>query len=738
MLLRPAGTIRAVVVLESALDAILCHQEVPEDFAFVALGSTAYRPDEASDEVLRSAAHVLIAMDSDRAGAEAYYSLLERYPNASRLIVPPDLGKDVGEAFLQDMTVRDWCETGLEMAEQGTREVAAGGKRRGAAKRTVPAVEVTNTGLNIPYTLVVSPKQLKTALAELLEAECVAVDIETAPLPRFKADPKAALDPWRARPRLVQATNGGEIYIFDLDRVPLGDLAPLFRKGWVAHNAVFDYKHLLQAELDPEPAPPFCTMLCDNALMNQNRSLADLFEVHFGLALDKTLQDSDWSGGDLSEAQLQYAARDVAAVQRLWEKLRWEVTERRRNELAKLLHGAQRAVALMELNGIGFDAGAHTESVKAWRKEQGRALAALHELAGADLNPNSHAQLAAYLDTHLDEAARRDWPRTESGQLTTAAKEVAAFRGVPAVDLFLDYRHWADLVGKFGDKLSAQVNPVTGRLHPHFGIAGARTGRLSASNPNVQGLPHDPAFRRLFVPQPGHVLVRADYNQMQLRVAAILSGDARLLDAYERGLDVHRLTAASVLAKRPGDVTPEERSLAKAIAFGILFGIGPKALRGYALNKYGVRISVGEAAQVRNRFFETYPDVRRWQLAQAEEAQRTCCSVTPMGRVRNFAREDKDDFHTAAMNTPIQGGEGEVILAALALLPEALDPLDGLLVNCVHDEVLVECPESTATGVEAVLVDCMKRGMQHVFPAASLKGLVEVGHGPTWADAKGK
>jgi DNA polymerase-1 len=234
------------------------------------------------------------------------------------------------------------------------------------------------------------------------------------------------------------------------------------------------------------------------------------------------------------------------------------------------------------------------------------------------------------------------------------------------------------------------------------------------------------------------VLVRADYNQMQLRVAAILSGDARLLDAYERGLDVHRLTAASVLAKRPGDVTPEERSLAKAIAFGILFGIGPKALRGYALNKYGVRISVGEAAQVRNRFFETYPDVRRWQLAQAEEAQRTCCSVTPMGRVRNFAREDKDDFHTAAMNTPIQGGEGEVILAALALLPEALDPLDGLLVNCVHDEVLVECPESTATGVEAVLVDCMKRGMQHVFPAASLKGLVEVGHGPTWADAKGK
>jgi DNA polymerase-1 len=183
-------------------------------------------------------------------------------------------------------------------------------------------------------------------------------------------------------------------------------------------------------------------------------------------------------------------------------------------------------------------------------------------------------------------------------------------------------------------------------------------------------------------------------------------------------------------------VTTEERSLAKAIGFGILFGMGARGLRSYAMSSYGVSISEGEAERIRERFFETYPDVRRWQLEQVEEAQRTGCSSTPMGRVRNFTREDKDDFHTAAMNTPIQGAEGEVMLAALAHLSEALPPLDALLVNCVHDELLVECPEENAGRVEAALRGCMERGMNDVFPNATLKGLVEVGYGPSWGAAK--
>lgn len=736
MILLPQGNVRAVVVVESALDALLCHQEVPKTFAFVALGSSVYHPDAAADALLRSVPHVLIATDSDEAGALAFRHLSTSYPNASRLIVPPDSGKDIGEAYVRGLPIAEWCDIGLDRAKHAATRPETVCEGPSQTEHAAPATEVTEVWTDVPYKLVTSRKHAGSAVKVLLAAEYVAVDIETAPLPKYAGQKKAALDPWRARPRLLQAATGGTVYVFDLNKVPLADLAPLFRSLWVAHNAVFDYKHLLQAELDPEPDSPYCTMLCDNALTNESRSLDDLFKVYFGIRLDKELQSSDWSAGELSEAQLQYAARDAVAVLRLWERLRCEVAERDRKKLAQLLHDAQRAVALMEINGLGFDIAAHAKAVKAWRREQKCGLTALRELAGDDLNPNSHPQLAEFLEAGLTKAQLRDWPRTGSGQLSTAAREIAAFRGVPAVDLLLDYRRWSDLLGKFGEKLSGRVNPVTGRLHPHFRIAGARTGRMSASDPNVQGLPHDTEFRRLFVAQEGHVLVRADYNQMQLRVAAMLSGDARLLDAYEKGSDVHRLTAARLLGKRPAAVTGGERALAKAIAFGILFGIGPKALRGYALNNYGVQISTAEAARVRDRFFETYPDVRRWQLEQVEEADRTSCSVTPMGRVRNFTREDKADFHTAAMNTPIQGGEGEVMLAALALLPDALDPLDGLLVNCVHDEILVECPEASAGDVETALRDCMERGMRAVFPDASLNGLVEAGHGPTWADAK--
>lgn len=753
MVLLPPGEVHAVVVVESALDALLCHQEVPENFAFVALGSTAYGPDAATDVLFRETPHLLIATDSDEAGADAYQDLRERYPRASRLIVPPDLGKDIGEGYLAGLPIADWCEVGLKLARQPKSKPMTVSKPEVAAKASVkskpsvkaqakpvqkeskPVIEVTDAGIDVPYKLVSTRKRAIAAVEELCSAEYVAIDIETTPLPEYAGVEGAALDPMRARPRLLQATTGGTVYLFDLDKVALQHLAPLFQMDWVTHNAVFDYKHLLHAGLDPDPTSPFCTMLCDNALSNQNRSLADLFAVHFGIALDKELQTSDWSG-ELSTEQLRYAARDAVAVLRLWEKLRCEITDHRRTKLCHLLHDAQQAVATMELNGIGFDTESHADAVQVWKRERKRSLAALRKLAGEELNPSSHPQLAAFLETHLNAKQLKVWPRTDSGQLSTAAKEIAAFRDVPAVAAFLDYRHWSDLVGKFGQKLAGQVNPVTGRLHPHFRIAGARTGRMSASDPNVQGLPKDTDFRRLFIPAPGNVFVRADYNQMQLRIAALLSGDARLLGAYDKGRDVHRLTAASVLGKDVAKVTSEERSLAKAIGFGILFGMGARGLRSYALGNYGVAITESKAERIRDRFFETYPDVHRWQREQVEEAQRTGCSVTPMGRVRNFTREDRDDFHTAAMNTPIQGAEGEVMLAALAHLPEALAPLDALLVNCVHDELLVECPEENVEAVAEALRGCMERGMSNVFPKATRKGLVEVGHGPNWGDAK--
>lgn len=205
--------------------------------------------------------------------------------------------------------------------------------------------------------------------------------------------------------------------------------------------------------------------------------------------------------------------------------------------------------------------------------------------------------------------------------MSTAAENLVAYADIPAVAAYLEYCKWNDRLKSHGESLAKFVHPETGRLHPSFMIAAALTGRMSASRPNVQGLPKEPEFRALFVPEPGNIFVRADYNQMQLRIAGLLSGDAKLLSAFESEHDVHRLTAARVLGKKVEELEEGDRDKAKAIGFGILFGMGAKGLRAYARSNYGVSMSE-EAGRIRERFLEAYPDLRRWQQEQVRTAIR--------------------------------------------------------------------------------------------------------------------
>jgi DNA polymerase-1 len=389
----------------------------------------------------------------------------------------------------------------------------------------------------------------------------------------------------------------------------------------------------------------------------------------------------------------------------------------------------------MQLNGIGIDAASHRTLMRMWRKNRKAAVAALAEMGGPE-NLNSCQQVAAFFEAHAKKARLASWPRTKGGQLSTAADNLAAYADIPAVTAYLEYCKWNDRLKSHGESLAKFVHPETGRLHPGFMIAAALTGRMSASRPNVQGLPREPEFRALFVPEPGHVFVRADYNQMQLRIAGLLSGDATLLAAFESEHDVHRLTAARVLGKKVEELDEGDRGKAKAIGFGILFGMGPKGLQSYARSSYGVAMSEDEAGRIRERFLEAYPDLQRWQQEQVRKAQQTGCSTTPMGRVRNFTREDREQTYTVSMNTPVQGAEAEVMLAALGRLPKALEPLDAHPVNVIHDEILCECPAEKADEVAVALRGCMEDAMRDVFPSASLTKLIDIGIGPNWADAK--
>ena len=206
-----------------------------------------------------------------------------------------------------------------------------------------------------------------------------------------------------------------------------------------------------------------------------------------------------------------------------------------------------------------------------------------------------------------------------------------------------------------------------------------------------------------------------------------------MLAAYEAGEDLHRKTAAAVLGIEPDAVTKAQRQMAKAVNFGLLFGQGAAGLQRYAKSSYGVDLTATEAEKARTAFFKAYPGLSRWQAETRRNAERAGQVRTPGGRVRPL--EGQRALATESLNSPIQGGAAECLLAALAALE--LDSLGAQLVNVVHDELVVECDPDRAGVVAAEVERAMVAGFLAIFPNGCTRDLVEAHSGPNWAAAKG-
>jgi DNA polymerase-1 len=289
----------------------------------------------------------------------------------------------------------------------------------------------------------------------------------------------------------------------------------------------------------------------------------------------------------------------------------------------------------------------------------------------------------------------------------------------------------------FGDRYAAHINPATGRIHASFAIGGTDTGRLACRNPNIQNPPKESDFRALFAASDGRVMVVADYSQIELRVMALVAQEKTMLAAYRQGIDLHRKTVAALTGVPLDAVTKAQRQLAKAVNFGLLFGQGAAGLAKYAKTQYGVDMSIKQAEQYRQAFFDTYPGLRRWQRRTAELAEASHSIKTPSGRVRTFKRKRGKSYYTAFLNTPVQGGAAEVMLAALAALDRRLKGLDAKLVNVVHDEIVLDVAADQAQAAKTAVEEAMVEGMLSVFPRADCNGLVEAHSGCNWAEAKG-
>ena len=395
-----------------------------------------------------------------------------------------------------------------------------------------------------------------------------------------------------------------------------------------------------------------------------------------------------------------------------------------------------RVLGKIEGRGVLLD----SDYMRALGQEVGASLMVLekeiHALAGAPFNINSNKQLGEVLFGKLALPVVR---KTKTGPSTDAEtlEELAPLHPVP--EKILEYRTLMKLKGTYIDALPALVNPDTGRLHTSFNQAVAATGRLSSSDPNLQNIPIRTdigrRLRQAFVARPGFALVSADYSQIELRILAHFSEDPAFLDAFHSGQDIHQRTAAEVFGIDTASVTGEQRRIAKAINFGLVFGQSDFGL-GQVL-----RIPRAQARAYIDSYFRRYSGVKAYMDRAIAEARATSEVTTLLGRRRplpeiHSARgQDRNYAERIARNSPIQGSAADLLKLAMIRIDAAIEAGEGdasgaELLLTVHDELVFEVPLDQVTGFAA----WAKAQMEAVYPL-KVPLVVEVAHGHTWGDA---
>ncbi|MGH8801399.1 MAG: DNA polymerase, partial [Casimicrobiaceae bacterium] len=365
----------------------------------------------------------------------------------------------------------------------------------------------------------------------------------------------------------------------------------------------------------------------------------------------------------------------------------------------------------MEREGVLIDVARLAEQS---RDLGSRALALetdVHQLAGGPFNLGSPKQLAEILYTRMKLPVKK---KTATGQPSTDEDVLETLAAdYPLPKLLLEYRALAKLKSTYTDKLPAMVNPRTGRVHTTYSQATAITGRLASVDPNLQNIPVRTAdgrrIREAFIAAPGKVLVSADYSQIELRIMAHLSQDPALVDAFRKGMDIHRATAAEVFGVTPDDVTADQRRTIKAVNFGLIYGMGAFGLA----NQLG--IERGAAQQFIDRYFARYPGVAAYMQRTRELAREQGYVETVFGRrlwlpdIKAAGGPRRAGAERAAINAPMQGTAADLIKKAMLAVQDwiAGEKLTTRLIMQVHDELVLEVPDAELDTVRRALPGLM-------------------------------
>ncbi len=660
---------------------------------------------------------------------------------------------------IEDLVLRHWDDAvlGAFLDQQNFRSIKhrlavldSGAEAPEAV--SVDALAETNPGSNAPfhgYATVTEPAVLLDVIAKARKAGRIALEVETDRLDAFNS-------------RLVGialATAPGEaVYVPVAHNLSLQDtrqlspaeaavaLQPLLADPAVlkiTHDAKFAVEVLKRAGV-AAVTPLDDTMLISYAqdAGRHPHGRAELSALHLGhtpIPVDQVTgtgrNRQSFADVSLEKATL-YAAEDADVTLRLWLALRPQL---RGNKALSLYEMTDRrlisVLVAMEEAGVLVDRADLTAMSKDFESRMAEIEIEIFLLAGQKFNIGSPKQLGEILFDVLKLSGGKKsklgaWG-TDSGVL-----EALAEQGADIAQRVLDWRQLSKLKSTYADALVEKIDPATGRVHTRFAMAATTTGRISSNDPNLQNIPirtqEGARIRKAFIAAPGHRLVSADYSQIELRLLAHVANIPALKESFSKGEDIHVRTASEVFGVPIAAMDAATRRRAKAINFGIIYGISAFGLARQ------LNITGGEAKLYIDAYFKRYPEIRDYMENTKEQAREFGFVVTPFGR-RCWVPRIKDKMQSLrayaerqAINAPLQGGAADVIKRAMIKLPQALQDakLKARLILQVHDELLFEAPEDEAEATAAVAQNIMQNAATLSVPLQ-----VETGIGQDWGSA---
>ncbi len=611
------------------------------------------------------------------------------------------------------------------------------------------------------YTLINDEQTLKEWIASAEKSGVLAIDTETTSLTPAKAKlvgismsseiGKAAYIPLghEQATDLFGAASDDDIAQMDKTKC-LQLLKPLLEDPAVmkvGHNMKYDWQMFAKEGIDIAPCDD--TMLISYVLdgSSHSHSMDNLSAMYCD---HKPIKYEEVAGKGKAQVTfdkvaikdaLDYAAEDAEITLRLYKTLKPRLA---REKMVSVYESIERplipVIARMEMRGVKVDPSVLNKMSSDFGLKLDELEKEIHEIAGREFNVASPKQVGEVL---FDEMGLEGGKKTKTGTHSTSVDilEKLALEGHEIVQKILEHRGLAKLKSTYTDALQEEINPSTGRVHTSYNMVGTSTGRLSSNDPNLQNIPirseEGRKIREAFIAEEGHILISVDYSQVELRLAAEMAGVEALQQAFKDDVDIHRLTASRVFDVPLDDVTPEIRRQAKAVNFGIIYGIS-----GFGLAKQ-LGCPVGEASTFIKKYLARFHEIESYMDDTKEEAKRDGFVKTLYGRKCYIPGiQDKNQMRVRgaerqAINAPLQGTAADIMKIAMGRMEKSLNDanLSAKMLLQVHDELIFEVKTDEKDKTKEIIRHCMEESFKINGIDISVPLIAEAGSGNNWAEA---